>query len=91
VVAAPNKQVNHANAYRGIIFRIGAFHSDELELILKCHAVVYPIASALFNLTSVVCVIHATQNDGVHNWTGYRVLLLSECFRAASNSNSHIE
>ncbi|KAJ7896592.1 hypothetical protein B0H13DRAFT_1885096 [Mycena leptocephala] len=62
VVAAPNKQVTHANAYRGIIFRI----------------VVYPIASALFNLTSVVCVIHATQNDGVHNWTGYRVLLLSD-------------
>ncbi|KAJ7824131.1 hypothetical protein B0H13DRAFT_2375670 [Mycena leptocephala] len=62
LVGAPNKQVNHANAYRGIIFGI----------------VVYPIASALFNLTSVICVIHATQNDGVHNWTGYCVLLLSE-------------
>ncbi|KAJ7779698.1 hypothetical protein B0H16DRAFT_1829930 [Mycena metata] len=40
--------------------------------------VLYPIASALINLTSVACVIHATQNDGVHNWTGYRVLLLSD-------------
>jgi hypothetical protein len=34
VVAAPNKQVNHVNAYRGIIFRIGTLHADELELIL---------------------------------------------------------
>ncbi|KAJ6589501.1 hypothetical protein B0H19DRAFT_238379 [Mycena capillaripes] len=61
-VVAANNQVSHANAYRGIIFRI----------------VVYPIASAVFNLISVVCVIHATQNDGVHNWLGYRVLLLSD-------------
>ncbi|KAJ7898613.1 hypothetical protein B0H14DRAFT_3853043 [Mycena olivaceomarginata] len=62
VVATANNQVNHANAYRGIIFRI----------------IAYPIASAVFNLASVVCVIHATQNDGVHDWTGYRVLLLSD-------------
>ncbi|KAJ7208808.1 hypothetical protein C8J57DRAFT_1503447 [Mycena rebaudengoi] len=61
-VVAVNNQVTHANAYRGIIFRI----------------VVYPIASAIFNLISVVCVIHATQNAGVHNWLGYRVLLLSD-------------
>ncbi|KAJ7659134.1 hypothetical protein DFH06DRAFT_1269160 [Mycena polygramma] len=60
--SAANIQISHANAYRGIIFRI----------------IVYPIASAIFNLISVVCVIHATQNDGVHNWTDYRVLLLSD-------------
>ncbi|KAJ6518206.1 hypothetical protein C8R47DRAFT_1312669 [Mycena vitilis] len=62
VGSAANTQISHANAYRGIIFRI----------------IVYPIASAIFNLISVVCVIHATQNDGVHNWTDYRVLLLSD-------------
>ncbi|KAJ6583489.1 hypothetical protein DFH09DRAFT_1435958 [Mycena vulgaris] len=62
VVSMKNDRGTHAQAYRGIIFRI----------------VLYPIASALFNLTSVVCVIHATQQDGVHNWTGYRVLLLSD-------------
>ncbi|KAJ6589498.1 hypothetical protein B0H19DRAFT_1103970 [Mycena capillaripes] len=61
-VVAVNNKVTHANAYRGIIFRI----------------IVYPIASAIFNLISVVCVIHATQNDGVHNWLGYRILLLSD-------------
>jgi hypothetical protein len=82
-------QVNHANAYRGIIFRISAFYSDEFELILTCYTVVYPIASALFNLTSVICVIQATQNDGVHNWTGYRVLLLSECFQLTLTFYSH--
>ncbi|KAJ7657257.1 hypothetical protein DFH06DRAFT_1131767 [Mycena polygramma] len=57
-----NNQVNNVNLYRGVILRI----------------VVYPIASAIFNLISVVCVIHATQNDGVHNWLGYRILLLSD-------------
>ncbi|KAJ7171316.1 hypothetical protein C8R46DRAFT_1190684 [Mycena filopes] len=62
VVATTNQRVAHANVYRGIIFRI----------------VMYPIASALINLTSVACVIHATANDGVHDWTGYRVLLLSD-------------
>ncbi|KAL0568958.1 hypothetical protein V5O48_013012 [Marasmius crinis-equi] len=61
-VVAANNQVAHANVYRGIIFRI----------------VLYPIASALMNLTSVVCVIHATKEGGVHNWTGYRILLLSD-------------
>ncbi|KAJ7091305.1 hypothetical protein C8R43DRAFT_1142035 [Mycena crocata] len=61
-VVAPNDRVAHANVYRGIIFRI----------------VLYPIASALINLTSVACVIHATKEDGVHNWTGYRVLLVSD-------------
>ncbi|KAJ6478280.1 hypothetical protein C8R45DRAFT_906393 [Mycena sanguinolenta] len=59
-VVAVNNQVTHANAYRGIILRI----------------VAYPVASALFNLISVVCVIHATQNDGVHTWVDYRILLL---------------
>ncbi|KAJ7694824.1 hypothetical protein B0H17DRAFT_902867, partial [Mycena rosella] len=61
-VVGVNDRVAHANVYRGIIFRI----------------VLYPIASALINLTSVACVIHATQEDGVHNWTGYRVLLVSD-------------
>ncbi|KAJ6538001.1 hypothetical protein B0H19DRAFT_1382605 [Mycena capillaripes] len=61
-VVAVKNQVTHANAYRGIILRI----------------VAYPIASALFNLISVVCVIHVTQNDGVHTWVDYRILLLSD-------------
>ncbi|KAJ7107918.1 hypothetical protein C8R44DRAFT_986980 [Mycena epipterygia] len=61
-VVTANDRVAHANVYRGIIFRI----------------ILYPIASALINLTSVACVIHATQEDGVHNWTGYRVLLVSD-------------
>jgi hypothetical protein len=50
-----------------------------VELVINATVtVLYPIASALINLTSVACVIHATQQDGVHNWTDYRVLLLSE-------------
>ncbi|KAF7341484.1 hypothetical protein MVEN_01885800 [Mycena venus] len=57
-----NDTVSHANLYRSVILRI----------------VLYPIASALINLTSVACVIHATQEDGVKNWTDYRVLLLSD-------------
>ncbi|KAJ7582057.1 hypothetical protein C8J56DRAFT_243398 [Mycena floridula] len=61
-VVAANNRVAHANVYKGIIFRI----------------VLYPFASALINLTSVACVIHATQQDGVHNWTGYHVLLVSD-------------
>ncbi|KAJ7042309.1 hypothetical protein C8F04DRAFT_994076 [Mycena alexandri] len=61
-VVAVNDRVAHANVYRGIILRI----------------VLYPVASALINLTSVACVMHATQKDGVHDWTGYRVLLLSD-------------
>ncbi|KAJ7864078.1 hypothetical protein B0H13DRAFT_2353853 [Mycena leptocephala] len=61
-VVSVNNQVSHANAYRGIIFRIGGFLSDESELVLDQSAVVYPISSALFNLISVV----------------YRVLLLSD-------------
>jgi len=61
-VVAVNNQVTYANKYRGIILRI----------------VAYPVASALFNLISVVCVIHATQNDGVHTWVDYRILLLSD-------------
>ncbi|KAJ7893378.1 hypothetical protein B0H14DRAFT_3671873 [Mycena olivaceomarginata] len=32
----------------------------------------------VINLTSVACVIHITQEDGVHNWTGYSVLLVSD-------------
>ncbi|KAJ6496317.1 hypothetical protein C8R45DRAFT_866247 [Mycena sanguinolenta] len=54
--------ISHAKFYRKIIFRIA----------------LYPITSALFNLTSVACVIHATRRDGVKNWTDYRVLLLSD-------------
>ncbi|KAF8178199.1 hypothetical protein K438DRAFT_1464162, partial [Mycena galopus ATCC 62051] len=52
----------HANFYRNTILRI----------------VAYPITSALINLTSVVCVIHDTRQDGVHNWTDYHVLLLGD-------------
>ncbi|KAJ6574221.1 hypothetical protein B0H19DRAFT_935020 [Mycena capillaripes] len=44
-------------AHRNVIFRI----------------IIYPVVSAVINLTSVACVIHITQN-GVHNWTGYSVL-----------------
>ncbi|KAJ6538118.1 hypothetical protein B0H19DRAFT_1270483 [Mycena capillaripes] len=54
--------VVHVNVYRGVIIRI----------------ILYPTASALINLTSVACVIHATVEDGVKNWTDYRVLLLSD-------------
>ncbi|KAJ7458751.1 hypothetical protein B0H11DRAFT_2242806 [Mycena galericulata] len=61
-VVAVNDRVAHAQVYKGIIFRI----------------VLYPLASALINLTSVACVIHATKDDGVHNWTDYHVLLVSD-------------
>ncbi|KAF8215413.1 hypothetical protein K438DRAFT_776011 [Mycena galopus ATCC 62051] len=61
-VVVVKNQVTHANAYRGVILRI----------------VAYPVASALFNLISVVCAIHGTQNDGVHTWVDYRLLLLSD-------------
>ncbi|KAF8140915.1 hypothetical protein K438DRAFT_1636712 [Mycena galopus ATCC 62051] len=54
--------ISYANLYRGVILRI----------------VRYPIASALINVTSVACVIHATREDGIKNWTDYRVLLLSD-------------
>ncbi|KAF8190984.1 hypothetical protein K438DRAFT_2140016, partial [Mycena galopus ATCC 62051] len=57
-----NDSFSHAKFYHRIIFRV----------------VLYPIASALINLTSVICVIHATREDGVKNWTDYRVLLLSD-------------
>ncbi|KAJ7835998.1 hypothetical protein B0H13DRAFT_2369046 [Mycena leptocephala] len=67
-VVAVKSQVTHANLYRGIILRI----------------VAYPVASALFNIISVVCVIHATQNDGVHTWVDYSILLLSEFLFAQS-------
>ncbi|KAJ7086823.1 hypothetical protein B0H15DRAFT_781892 [Mycena belliarum] len=60
--SSTNDRVDHANVYRGVILRI----------------VRYPIASALINLTSVACVIHATKENGVHNWTGYHVLLVSD-------------
>ncbi|KAJ7792571.1 hypothetical protein B0H14DRAFT_3562786 [Mycena olivaceomarginata] len=51
-----------ATVYRSVIFRIA----------------IYPVVSAVINLTSVACVIHITQEDGVHNWTGYSVLLVSD-------------
>ncbi|KAI0685276.1 hypothetical protein BC835DRAFT_533554 [Cytidiella melzeri] len=56
------KPVDHANAYRGVIFRIG----------------LYPMTSCIINLTSIMCVIHATVTDGVHTKTDYNVLLLSD-------------
>jgi hypothetical protein len=60
-----------------------------VELVINAAVtVLYPIASALINLTSVACVIHATQQDGVHNWTDYRVLLLSEFFGSTSSFHS---
>ncbi|KAJ7196631.1 hypothetical protein GGX14DRAFT_403093 [Mycena pura] len=59
---AVNDRVVNATIYRNVIFRI----------------IIYPIVSAVINLTSVVCVIHITQGDGVHNWTGYSVLLVSD-------------
>ncbi|KAJ7822637.1 hypothetical protein B0H14DRAFT_3470618 [Mycena olivaceomarginata] len=54
--------ISYANLYRGVILRI----------------VRYPIASALINVTSAVCVIHATREAGIKNWTDYRILLLSD-------------
>ncbi|KAJ7323990.1 hypothetical protein DFH08DRAFT_640179, partial [Mycena albidolilacea] len=51
-----------ATVYRNVIFRI----------------VIYPAVSAVINLTSVACVIHITQEDGVQNWTSYSVLLVSD-------------
>ncbi|KAJ6528954.1 hypothetical protein B0H19DRAFT_1242965 [Mycena capillaripes] len=54
--------IPYANIYRGVILRI----------------VRYPIVSALVNVTSVACVIHATREEGIKNWTDYRVLLLSD-------------
>ncbi|KAF7328327.1 hypothetical protein MVEN_02548100 [Mycena venus] len=59
---AVNNRVVDATVYRSVIFRI----------------VIYPVVSAVINLTSVACVIHITQEDGVHNWTGYSVLLVSD-------------
>ncbi|KAJ7826369.1 hypothetical protein B0H14DRAFT_2595839 [Mycena olivaceomarginata] len=58
---AVNDRVIDATVYRSVIFRI----------------VIYPVVSAIINLTSVVCVIHITQY-GVHNWTGYSVLLVGD-------------
>jgi hypothetical protein len=60
--SAQKRQVGYALTYRNIIARIG----------------LYPFASMVLNLTSVACVIRATVHDGVHDWTGYRVLLLSD-------------
>ncbi|KAJ6486266.1 hypothetical protein DFH09DRAFT_390112 [Mycena vulgaris] len=57
-----NNRVVDATVYRSVIFRIA----------------IYPVVSAVINLTSVACVIHITQEDGVHNWTGYSVLLVSD-------------
>ncbi|KAF7328502.1 hypothetical protein MVEN_02537200 [Mycena venus] len=54
--------ISYANLYRGVILRI----------------VRYPITSALINVTSVACVIHATREEGIKNWTDYHVLLLSD-------------
>ncbi|KAK6983947.1 hypothetical protein R3P38DRAFT_3108578 [Favolaschia claudopus] len=61
-IGGPSDSVSHVNLYRNVILRI----------------VLYPLASAVVNLTSVVCVIHATRHNGVQNWTDYRILLLSD-------------
>ncbi|KAK7038594.1 hypothetical protein R3P38DRAFT_2906648 [Favolaschia claudopus] len=61
-IGGPSDSVSHINLYRNVILRI----------------VLYPLASAVVNLTSVVCVIHATRHNGVQNWTDYRILLLSD-------------
>ncbi|KAI0338337.1 hypothetical protein BDW22DRAFT_706151 [Trametopsis cervina] len=56
------RPVDHANAYRTIILRIA----------------MYPLTSCVINLTSIMCVIHATVTDGVHTRTDYNILLLSD-------------
>ncbi|KAJ7114308.1 hypothetical protein C8R44DRAFT_710139 [Mycena epipterygia] len=61
-VIGEDDRLAHANFYRNTILRI----------------VAYPVASALINLTSVVCEIHDTQSDGVQTWTDYHYLLVGD-------------
>ncbi|KAF4565329.1 G-protein coupled receptors family 2 profile 2 domain-containing protein [Pleurotus pulmonarius] len=51
-----------ANKYKKVLARIA----------------MYPLVSCAINLTSVMCVIHATVTSGVHSTTDYRILLLSD-------------
>ncbi|KDQ22944.1 hypothetical protein PLEOSDRAFT_163832 [Pleurotus ostreatus PC15] len=51
-----------ANKYKNVLARIA----------------MYPLVSCAINLTSVMCVIHATVTNGVHSTTDYRILLLSD-------------
>ena len=60
---------------------VGIGPSTRVEWDPQLDTALCPIASALINLTSVATVIYATQVDGVHNWTGYNVLLVSEYIR----------
>ncbi|THU90612.1 hypothetical protein K435DRAFT_728241 [Dendrothele bispora CBS 962.96] len=57
-----NQRIMHANMYRTVLIRIA----------------MYPIVSCIINLTSVMCVIHATVTDGVHNMDQYRIALTSD-------------
>ncbi|VDC07999.1 unnamed protein product [Peniophora sp. CBMAI 1063] len=52
----------HAHTYANVIIRIA----------------LYPFASCVINLTSIVCVIHATSTNGIQNANDYRILLLSD-------------
>ncbi|KZV65579.1 hypothetical protein PENSPDRAFT_689741 [Peniophora sp. CONT] len=52
----------HANTYANVVIRIA----------------LYPFASCVINLTSIVCVIHATSTNGIQNGNDYRILLLSD-------------
>ncbi|KIK63349.1 hypothetical protein GYMLUDRAFT_41075 [Collybiopsis luxurians FD-317 M1] len=55
-------QVIHSNSLRKIILRI----------------VLYPIASCLVNLLTVVTALHSTISDGIHSQLDYNILLLSD-------------
>ncbi|KAJ3876404.1 hypothetical protein F5051DRAFT_292356, partial [Lentinula edodes] len=60
---AQNDQfLNYASRYKKVLARIA----------------LYPLASMIINLLSVMCVIHATVTGGEHSMNDYRILLLSD-------------
>ncbi|VDB86917.1 unnamed protein product [Peniophora sp. CBMAI 1063] len=52
----------HAHTYANVVARIA----------------LYPLASCIFNLTSIFTVIHSSASDGIQNASDYRILLLSD-------------
>ncbi|KAJ8515291.1 hypothetical protein ONZ45_g7259 [Pleurotus djamor] len=56
----------------------GVFDYVSHKICIVAEIALYPLVSCLINLTSVMCVIHATVTNGVHSMTDYRILLLSD-------------
>ncbi|KAE9405336.1 hypothetical protein BT96DRAFT_852947 [Gymnopus androsaceus JB14] len=57
-----NKRLEYARHYKSVLIRIA----------------LYPLASCVINLLSVMCVLHATFTGGVHSLNDYHILLLSD-------------